>query len=104
MLCPKTILQPVTIDTNCNRDAEFVATLMAEISYQNLIDSLRQDFTQKYLAKCLGSMVQEEFTLNIKQSEYHYTLYYYDQAGNLVKTIPPAGVVLLDATQTPKSM
>jgi RHS repeat-associated protein len=25
-------------------------------------------------------------------SEYHYTLYYYDQAGNLVKTIPPEGV------------
>ncbi len=25
-------------------------------------------------------------------SEYHYTLYYYDQAGNLVKTISPEGV------------
>jgi RHS repeat-associated protein len=25
--------------------------------------------------------------------EYHYTLYYYDQAGNLIKTVPPKGVV-----------
>ena len=25
-------------------------------------------------------------------SEYHYTLYYYDQSGNLVRTVPPAGV------------
>ena len=22
---------------------------------------------------------------------YHYTLYYYDQGGNLVQTVPPAG-------------
>jgi hypothetical protein len=28
--------------------------------------------------------------------EYHYTLYYYDQSGSLVKTIPPEGVKLLD--------
>jgi len=30
--------------------------------------------------------------LNHAPNEYHYTLYYYDQAGNLVKTIPPVGV------------
>lgn len=24
--------------------------------------------------------------------EYHYTLYYYDQAGNLIKALPPAAV------------
>ncbi|NIG52803.1 RHS repeat domain-containing protein [Chitinophaga sp. Cy-1792] len=36
----------------------------------------------------------EKFTLDYSSSEYHYTLYYYDQAGNLVKTIPPAGAVV----------
>ena len=30
-------------------------------------------------------------------NEYHYTLYYYDQAGNLVATIPPSGVEPLNA-------
>jgi RHS repeat-associated protein len=35
----------------------------------------------------------ERFAVTYSSSEYHYTLYYYDQAGNLVKTIPPAGVV-----------
>ena len=32
-------------------------------------------------------------------AEYHYTLYYYDQAGNLVKTVPPAGVNLGKMTE-----
>ncbi|WP_072364652.1 hypothetical protein [Chitinophaga sancti] len=32
--------------------------------------------------------------LTYTSSEYHYTLYYYNQAGNLIKTIPPAGVVI----------
>jgi hypothetical protein len=36
----------------------------------------------------------ESFTVSHASNEYHYTLYYYDQAGNLVKTIPPAGVDL----------
>ena len=29
---------------------------------------------------------------------YHYTLYYYDVAGNLVRTVPPAGVHMLTST------
>src|SRR4030095_15959671 len=41
----------------------------------------------------------EVFTVTKPFNEYHYTLYYYDQAGNLVKTVPPAGVVLLNNTQ-----
>ena len=34
----------------------------------------------------------ERFTVTHTENEYHYTLYYYDQAGNLLKTVPPAGV------------
>jgi hypothetical protein len=30
--------------------------------------------------------------------QVHFTLYYYDQAGNLVRTVPPEGVHLLDAS------
>ncbi len=35
---------------------------------------------------------KEIVSLGYRFSEYHYTLYYYDQAGNLIKTVPPAGV------------
>jgi hypothetical protein len=34
----------------------------------------------------------ENLSVAAPQSEFHYTLYYYDQAGNLVKTVPPAGI------------
>ena len=34
----------------------------------------------------------EKFEVRTGQAEYHYTLYYYDQADNLVLTVPPAGV------------
>jgi YD repeat-containing protein len=40
----------------------------------------------------LSARYHESFTVEQPVSEYHYTLYYYDQAGNLVKTVPPAGV------------
>ncbi|OQP68407.1 RHS repeat domain-containing protein [Niastella populi] len=55
-------------------------------------DSLIGSFNDRYLAKCLKARYNETFTLYQPVSEYHYTLYYYDQAGNLVKTIPPEGV------------
>ncbi|MEJ0034189.1 MAG: hypothetical protein WDO15_29370 [Bacteroidota bacterium] len=37
--------------------------------------------------------VTEMLQYGYTPKEYHYTLYYYDQAGNLVQTAPPAGVV-----------
>ena len=54
-------------------------------------DSLRDSFNNKYLEKCLAARYIESFTITAPVSEYHYTLYYYDQVGNLVKTVPPAG-------------
>jgi len=41
--------------------------------------------------------VQPSLRMHADLYEYHYTLYYYDQSGNLVKTIPPEGVSLLDS-------
>jgi hypothetical protein len=35
----------------------------------------------------------EVFYATYQPTEYHYTLYYYDQAGNLVKTLPPDAVI-----------
>src|SRR5690606_13474164 len=36
--------------------------------------------------------VEETFNMEYSDKEYQYTLYYYDQAGNLTKTISPEGV------------
>ena len=45
----------------------------------------------------LCAMVSEK---NLPLYEYHYTLYYYDQSGNLVKTVPPKGVSYSTAAGT----
>src|SRR5205085_130230 len=55
-------------------------------------DSILGNFSDRYLAKCMSARYNESFSVLQPVSEYHYTLYYYDQAGNLIKTIPPEGV------------
>lgn len=73
-------------------DSTNFAVDKATIRYEAYMDSLERVFEQRYLAKCLGVANSEVFNVAMPVNEYHYTLYYYDQAGNLVKTIPPAGV------------
>ncbi|RYY46515.1 MAG: RHS repeat protein, partial [Chitinophagaceae bacterium] len=70
------------------------ATDLGTILFNNYQDSIRNVFEENYLRKCLNIAGRETFTVSDSSSEYHYTLYYYDQAGNLVKTIPPEGVNL----------
>ncbi|MBO9204218.1 MULTISPECIES: DUF6443 domain-containing protein [Niastella] len=64
--------------------------LKAKILYEYLRQQAIDGFRAAYLEKCLAAT--ETFTVNYQPKEYHYTLYYYDRAGNLVKTIPPKGV------------
>ncbi|MES2649395.1 MAG: RHS repeat-associated core domain-containing protein [Bacteroidota bacterium] len=63
----------------------------ASIIYEARVKELALSFDEPYRAKCLAAGA-EQFTVSYTNSEYHYTLYYYDQAGSLVQTVPPAGV------------
>ena len=94
-LCGKSapILPPVAIDsiTTCSDSTYFAVSKGTELS-KWYSDSLTGDFEQRYNNTCLQAYKYERFTVTHKQNEYHYTLYYYDQAGNLLKTVPPAGV------------
>lgn len=76
---------------NCTDSTFFIQSKAKEI-HKTYLDSLRNYFDSAYTAHCMQAYKYERFTVRRKVSEYHYTLYYYDQAGNLVKTIPPAGV------------
>ncbi|MCS3795067.1 Ig-like domain-containing protein [Niastella sp. OAS944] len=66
------------------------ATLKAMAQYEYLQQQAMAAFNTAYRAKCMSAT--ESFTVNYALKEYHYTLYYYDLAGNLVKTVPPKGV------------
>lgn len=93
-------ITPITIDyvNPCEEQAYNIAGLNAEIAYQAYVNSLATTFTQQMRAHCLGAT--ENFKLDFNELEYHYTLYYYDQAGNLIKTVPPEGVELVNTNSS----
>lgn len=74
------------------RDTRTQAAFTAELLYEQMRDSVIARFDSLYLAKCLGAQSLEVFYVQSRPKEYHYTLYYYDQSGELVKTLPPAAV------------
>jgi RHS repeat-associated protein len=79
------------VETPCQKVYTMAVTLGQQL-YQIHRQYLLQQFDEAYKAKCLAAKDIEDFTVKYNTSEYHYTLYYYDMAGNLVKTVPPAGV------------
>ncbi|MES1159419.1 MAG: RHS repeat-associated core domain-containing protein, partial [Bacteroidota bacterium] len=87
------VFTPVAINsiTNCS-DSSFFAVSKSTVLFNNYTDSLQGNFDSSYRDKCMQAYKYESFTVTHLQSEYHHTLYYYDQAGNLLKTVPPAGV------------
>jgi RHS repeat-associated protein len=78
---------------NCDTLALIHRNQVAQFRYEMYLDSLTAVFNARYRKFCMSAAVHELFEMTGRDQEYHYTLYYYDQAGNLVKTVPPAGVV-----------
>ncbi|SFM67630.1 RHS repeat-associated core domain-containing protein [Chitinophaga sp. YR627] len=95
MLCNKPVYSYVKIDPYaCMMSVIDDAVVSGRMGYIKYIEEEKRKFRRDYIAYCGAN--RPEVTLTSKQQIYHYTLYYYDQAGNLVRTIPPEGVRLLD--------
>ena len=64
----------------------------------DIVEDYRQSIYNAILVQTATAYKQvcmpptETFTYRTTANEYHYTLYYYDRAGNLIQTIPPEGV------------
>lgn len=86
---PSDYFEPDTVKCKA---AQIQAEYLSIYYYQLQKDSLLARFDSLYKAKCLTAQASERFWVQYQPKEYHYTLYYYDQAGNLVKTLPPAAV------------
>lgn len=90
-LCNKPRIRGVqTHDDPCDQQQKLTALHNALMRYGDYMEYMGADFEKKYKEKCLG--IDENFSCTYDHQQYHYTLYYYDQAGNLCKTVPPAGV------------
>jgi RHS repeat-associated protein len=94
------VLPPLVIkyEGGCADSTSFAVSKGTEL-YRAYTDSLTAAFERNYTEKCLAAYRYESFTVKYTKREYHYTLYYYDQAGNLIRTVPPAGVHIADTMQ-----
>jgi len=99
--CPPLPPPPITPDisippgpNDCVQSLLNAAELNADAAYEAYMETLVNDVIQRYDSYCLEA--EETFRAQFLDTEHHFTLYYYDQAGNLVRTVPPAGVLLTD--------
>lgn len=78
---------------DCMDDAQSITDYYVEQLYNTAVQNAVNDFIAAYKKECLfGTSFSESFRLQFEDKEHHFTLYYYDQAGNLVRTVPPNGV------------
>ncbi|WP_147415982.1 RHS repeat-associated core domain-containing protein [Ulvibacterium marinum] len=77
--------------TDCEQFKAAVTLAYQSDTYEAILERKRQEFVNAYLEHALTDPV-ENFTMEYADKEYQYTLYYYDQAGNLLQTVPPEGV------------
>lgn len=102
-LCPSDETgSQITPEEECYQMAYFNAIKNAEFIYESYRDSIITSFKDEFTKQCLANINNESFEMTYADNEYHYTLYYYDQAGNLVRTIPPAGVEFVPDTMFDK--
>ncbi|WP_040254147.1 RHS repeat-associated core domain-containing protein [Psychroserpens mesophilus] len=99
-VCPRATLQINTPEIDVVDDCESFLTNLQN-TYQNdlyeqYLEEQREYFRNEYLNAAMNSLV-ENLDLSYDDKEYQYTLYYYDQAGNLMQTVPPKGVYRLNS-------
>jgi len=89
---PSSIIIPVDDSTSdCDEFNISVSETYQNEGYQAYLDAMVNRFKREYIKKGLEG-ITETLTEQHADKEYQYTLYYYDQAGNLVQTVPPEGV------------
>lgn len=95
---PTTWLPIPNFTKNCEAGEIAVNNYNDKLQQSKNIDSLRERLYYKYVQHCLNAL--DTLSTDFKGGTYQFTLYYYDQAGNLIRTIPPMGVKPLSRSQT----
>jgi RHS repeat-associated protein len=88
---------PFPTQTTCQQFSLNVSETYNDDNYQAYLNSKKQAFKTEYLRQALEK-VNETFTMSYTDREYQYTLYYYDQAGNLMQTVAPQGVTIVPSS------
>jgi RHS repeat-associated protein len=88
----------ITYDDPCTEFYVSNNETNAYIEFNQQNQAFQTDLTKRYIEHCMKAVENMGATYN--EAEYHFTLYYYDQAGNLIKTVPPEGVELVDLSNS----
>lgn len=83
-------IMPVVSELSCEEIQLIQYQHNEEIRIDSIKKQLAMSLRAKYIEHCLKPI--ETFDLTYDERIYHYTLNYYDQAGNLIKTVPPKGI------------
>jgi RHS repeat-associated protein len=67
--------------------------------YDDLMLRLRTQVKTAYTTACNADSLNDEIIIKDTVFAHHYTLYYYDRAGNLVRSVPPRGVDIPPSTE-----
>ncbi|MFA6057866.1 MAG: RHS repeat-associated core domain-containing protein [Taibaiella sp.] len=86
---------------NCERQRLNAAIYEGRINYKIYIDSVRAKLRGDFYAYIMSSGIEEKLYVGYRNQRFNYTLYYYDRAGNLTRTIPPAGLATLAGNLLP---
>lgn len=97
-LTPNITIKPLSC---AQAEIERIAGHIESQLYGTCLDEKLNQIEISYKEKCLDPLkIKDHFVAEWNETMYHYTLYYYDRAGNLVKTIPPKGFIPFDYTKT----
>jgi RHS repeat-associated protein len=95
-LCCLPVMPKLEFEPTCLREAEAVAENNRQRDAEDRLHVAADTFRTNLIRRCLSAV--ETFNAQYVDAVYQVTLMYYDRSGQLVKTIPPLGVRLLDAT------
>ena len=83
----------------CHLQAVLEAAAQDTISFYHAWDSLVACHRMAYESHCMDYL-HESLSITDSSNEFLYTLYFYDQADNLIKTVPPKGVHVIEKSDT----
>jgi RHS repeat-associated protein len=70
-----------------------------DLQVQQMITARVKSYSDRYYSTCSDpSKIKDRLTIEKTDGLHHFTLYYYDRAGNLVRTVPPEGVIRRDVS------
>ncbi|MCF8307927.1 MAG: RHS repeat-associated core domain-containing protein [Bacteroidales bacterium] len=78
-----------SFENPCKAKKEMIAEANTEKEFEEFLQDTLSGIEASYRNDVMN--VQESFTMTFTDNYYDYTLYYYDQSGNLVKNVPPKG-------------